>query len=96
MNSENNHWQKLSQLASRAPRDEAAMPFGFATRVVAAWKSSSAEGFFAALEGLTWRGVAVAAGVLGVCAVFGYESLSSAFSGEAAEAGDVISEWFGL
>ena len=90
-----NAWEKLSRLGGSAPPDGAEMPFGLATRVVAAWKSSPAEGFFAALEGLTWRGVAVAAGILCACAAFGYDALSSAFNGDASQAGEFLSEWFG-
>jgi hypothetical protein len=94
--SQNEAWPRLARLGAQAPQEAAEMPFGFATRVVAAWKSSPGEGWFAALEGLTWRGLAVASGILGVCAVLGYESLVSAFSGDASQAGSYLSDLLGL
>jgi len=89
-------WGKLARLAAQAPTDAADIPFGFATRAVAAWKASPLEGMFAALEGLTWRGVAVALVIFGGCAAFGYESLTSVFSGEVAQAGSYLSDLLGI
>ncbi len=96
MNRFENSWNRLARLAAQAPADAADLPFGFGTRVVAAWKSSPAEGYFAALEGLTWRGLAVAVLIFGGCAAFGYDSLVSTMSGEAAQAGSYLSDLFGL
>ena len=96
MNSKENAWARLARNAAQAPADVTAVPFGFATRVVAAWKSSPSEGFFAALEGLTWRGVAVAVAIFGGCAALGYDSVLSAMSGEADLAGSIFSDLLGL
>ena len=63
---------------------------------MAAWKASPVRRLFAALEGLTWRGVAVALLIFGGCAAFGYESLTSVFSGEAAQAGNYLIDLLGL
>jgi hypothetical protein len=92
----NQSWNKLARMAGKAPAEEAALPFGFSTRVVAAWKSASSEKFFAALEGLTWRGLAVALVIFGGCAFLGYDSFVSALSGEEVQAGTLLSDWFGL
>lgn len=96
MNLSDEAWNKLARLAGKAPAEEAALPFGFSTRVVAGWRAASSEKVFAALEGLTWRGLAVALVVFGGCAALGYDSFVSALSGEALQAGDLLSEWFGL
>jgi len=89
-------WNRLARRAAQAPPDAADLPFGFAARVVAAWRSSPGEGFFAALEGLTWRGLAVAVAIFCGCAAFGYDSVLNAMSGDAAQAGDFLSDWLGL
>ena len=89
-------WNKLTRLAAQAPADAADIPFGFATRAVAAWKSSPSEGFFAALEGLTWRGLAVALVIFGGCAAVGYDSLVTTISGDASQAGVFLSDLLGL
>lgn len=89
-------WSKLARLAAQAPDDAAEIPFGFPARTAAAWRASSFEGMFAALEGLTWRGVAVALLIFGGCAAFGYESLASVFSGEVAQAGNYLSDLLGI
>lgn len=96
MNRLEKSWNKLARLAAQAPGDAAEIPCGFATRTVAAWKASPFEGMFAALEGLTWRGVAVALVIFGGCAAFGYESLTSVFSGEVAQAGSYLSDLLGI
>jgi hypothetical protein len=96
MKSHDQSWQKLSRLASHAPQDGAAEPFGFATRVVAAWKSSPKEGFLAAFEGVTWRGLVVATGVLGVCALLSYNTLAGLFTGETQFFGNLFGGVFGL
>ena len=96
MNKFEKSWGRLAQLAAQAPADAADIPFGFATRTVAAWKAAPSEGLSAALEGLTWRGVAVALIIFGGCAAFGYESLTSVFSGEVAQAGNYLSDLFGI
>ena len=67
------------------------MPFGFATRMVAAWRSSPAEAMSAALAGLTWRGVAIATGILCACAVMSYGAIAEIFTGDAQSFGS----WFG-
>jgi len=96
MNSFEKSWGRLARLANRAPAEAADLPFGFATRTVAAWQASPSEGFFAALEGLTWRGLAVALVIFGGCAAFGYDSLVTTISGDASQAGIFLSDLLGL
>ncbi len=96
MNTIEKSWAKLVRLAAQAPMDAAEMPFGFATRTVAAMKASPSEGFFAALEGLTRRGLGVALVIFGGCAAFGYDSLASVISGEVAQAGTYLSDLLGI
>jgi hypothetical protein len=94
--SQNDAWLKLARLGAQASRNELEMPFGFATRVVAAWKSSPSEGFLAAFEGITWRGFMVATGVLGVCTLLGYNTLAGLFTGETQFFGNLFGGVFGL
>ena len=96
MNTSDRSWNRLARLAAGAPPEAAEMPYGFATRVAAAWKASPSEGIFAALEGLTWRGLAVALVIFGGCAALGYDSFVSAISGDAAQAGSYLSDLLGL
>ncbi len=53
-------WSRLAPLAAAAPAEDAALPFGFAGRVVASWKANRRETTLAAFEWLTWRSLAVA------------------------------------
>lgn len=66
------------------------MPFGFATRVVAAWNANRRETTLAAFEWLTWRGLAVALLIFAGSAAFGYETVSDVFGGEASLVGGWI------
>ena len=96
MKSIDSSWNRLARLAGGTPADDPPLPPGFGMRVAAVWKEASPEKFFAVLEGMTWRGLAVALVVFGGCAALGYDSFVSALSGEAAQAGDWLNEWLGL
>jgi hypothetical protein len=65
-------------------------PLGFATRVVAQWKTHPREATVALLEWLTMRGLAVAVVILLGSAAFSYDTLLGIFTGETALAGS----WF--
>lgn len=89
-------WIRLTRRAAAEAPEPPGLPPGFAARVVAAWKASPGEATLAALEGLTWRGLAVALVIFCGCAALGYDSLVNAVRGEAARAGVVLSEYLGL
>jgi hypothetical protein len=84
-----NAWNKVAQLAAAAPADAADAPFGFASRVVAAWQANRRETTLAAFEWLTLRGLAVALLIFAGSAAFGYETVSEVFTGETS----VVSGW---
>jgi hypothetical protein len=84
-----NAWNKVAQLAAAAPADAADAPFGFASRVVAAWQANRRETTLAAFESLTLRGLAVALLIFAGSAAFGYETVSEMFTGETS----VVSGW---
>jgi hypothetical protein len=84
-----NAWNKVAQLAAAAPADVANAPFGFASRVVAAWQANRRETTLAAFEWLTLRGLAVALLIFAGSAAFGYETVSEVFTGETS----VVSGW---
>lgn len=75
-------WSRLSRRAAQAPADTVEMPFGFATRVVAAWKADRREGTLVAFEWLTLRGLAVAMVIFAGSAAFGYDTVADVFAGE--------------
>jgi hypothetical protein len=83
-------WPTLAFLASQAPEPDAEAPFGFATRVVAQWKSHPREASVALLEWLTMRGLAVAVVILLGSAALSYDTLLGVFTGETALAGGWI------
>ena len=70
-----------------APLPAADAPLGFATRVVAQWKSHPREASVALLEWLTLRGLAVAVVILLGSAALSYDTLIGVFTGETAMAG---------
>lgn len=80
-------WQKLSQLAATAPQAPEEIPFGFATRVVAACRNQSRESALAIFEWLTLRGLAVTMIILLGCMFFSYQSVVEVVGGETALAG---------
>lgn len=82
-----NAWVRLARRAGEARPAPEALPYGFATRVLAQWKGGKAESPIAFLEWLTVRGLAVALFILLGSAAFGYESLIGVFTGETAIAG---------
>jgi hypothetical protein len=85
-------WPRLAARARTSPADQSAaeVPLGFATRIVAQWKSQPREASFALLEWLALRGMAVAMIILLGSAALGYDTLSGIFTGETALAGS----WF--
>jgi hypothetical protein len=74
-------WSRLSQLAASAPAEDASLPFGFAGRVVASWKSNRRETTLAAFEWLTLRSLAVAVVIFAGSAAFGYDTVSDVITG---------------
>jgi hypothetical protein len=82
-----NAWTKVAQLAAAAPADATGAPFGFASRVVAAWQANRRESTLAAFEWLTLRVLAVALLIFAGSAAFGYETVSEMFTGETSVAG---------
>ncbi|QIF00329.1 hypothetical protein [Roseimicrobium sp. ORNL1] len=85
-------WPRLAARASTSPavQPAAEAPLGFATRVVAQWKSHPREASFALLEWLALRGVAVAVVILLGSAALSYDTLFGIFTGETALAGGWI------
>lgn len=72
MSEPRDNWQKLVRLARRAPKPvEAAVPFGFATRVAARWAGgeSPAPSAWDVLEAFSLRSLVVA-GALMVAVLF--------------------------
>jgi hypothetical protein len=82
-------WNKLAQLAAEAPAEPVEVPFGFAGRVIASWKSDRRETTLAVFEWLTVRGLAVALVIFAGSAAFGYETVADVFAGETS----VVSSW---
>lgn len=82
-------WSKISRIAALSPQDSLEPPFGFATRVVAAWKADRREGPLAAFEWLTLRGLAVAFVIFAGSAAFGYDTVADVVVGEAS----IIGGW---
>jgi hypothetical protein len=82
-----NAWSKVARLAAAAPADATDAPFGFASRVVAAWQANRRETTLAAFEWLTLRGLAVALLIFAGSAAFGYETVSEMFTGETSVVG---------
>jgi hypothetical protein len=80
-------WRKLSRLAAPVTVGTQDAPFGFASRVVAAWKANSRESRLATFEWLTLRGLAVAMVILAGSAAMGYDTLAGVFTGEASLVG---------
>ncbi|HSI63134.1 MAG TPA: hypothetical protein VLE43_08440 [Candidatus Saccharimonadia bacterium] len=83
-------WPRLAARAAQTSQPDEEAPMGFATRVVAQWKTSPKEASFALLEWLTLRGLAVAVVILLGSAAFGYDTIVGVFTGETALAGG----WF--
>jgi hypothetical protein len=75
-------WSKLSRLAAAAPPEALDLPFSFAMRIVAAWRSDRRENTLAAFEWLTVRGLAVAVLIFAGSAAFGYDTLAGVLDGE--------------
>ncbi len=80
-------WNRLARLAAQAPADSANLPFGFSSRVVAAWKADHREASLAAFEWLTVRGLGIALLIFAGSAAFAYDSVSDVFAGGASLVG---------
>ena len=84
-------WNKLARAATSAPEKEIGEPsMGFATRVIANWKTQGAEGVWNALEFLTWRGLAIAAVILVGSVMLGYDAVSDFVSGDTSLPEDMV------
>ena len=84
-------WNKLTQAATRAPEQEIGEPpMGFATRVLANWKSRGPEGIWNTLDAFTWRGVAVAAVILARSMMLGYDAVSGFIAGDTSLPDDMV------
>jgi hypothetical protein len=84
-------WNQLAQAAARAPeREIGEPPLGFATRMIAGWKTRGAEGVWSALDFFTWRGLAVAAVILAGSVMLGYEELSGFIAGDTSLPEDMV------
>ena len=85
-------WPRLAAHVNALPaaQHDVEPPLGFATRVVAQWKSNPREASVALLEWLTLRGLAVAVIILLGSAALSYDTLVGVFTGETALAGG----WF--
>ena len=96
MNRFDHQWRKLIALARQAPDDQdAAAPYGFASRVVAQAASSPVAGPGAVFERLALRGLMVAA-AFGVGAIaFNYSGITSEPTDEYA-ATDTVGELLDL
>ncbi len=77
-----NAWSRLSRLAAPVPAENTELPFGFPSRVVAAWRANRRETTLAAFEWLTLRTLAVALLIFAGSAAFGYETLAGVITGE--------------
>lgn len=91
-NSTEHAWPRLAARVrtTATAEPEAEAPFGFATRVVAQWKTHPREASVALLEWLTMRGLAVAVVILLGSAALSYDTLLGVFTGETALAGGWI------
>jgi hypothetical protein len=85
-------WSRLARLAAHASPEAGSLPYGFASRVVAAWKADRRETNLAAFEWLTLRGLAVALVIFAGSAAFGYETITSVFAGET----PAVGEWLDM
>jgi hypothetical protein len=74
-------WSRLSRLGGPGAGENTDIPFGFASRVVAAWHANRRETTLAAFEWLTLRTLAVALIIFAGSAAFGYETLSDVITG---------------
>lgn len=86
-------WPKLAKLAAQAPHEASAgLPYGFATRVVTAWKADRRESTLAAFEWLTVRGFAIALVIFAGSAALGYDAVADAVTGD----GSLVGGWVDL
>jgi hypothetical protein len=76
-----NAWSRLSRLAGPVTAEDTNLPFGFASRVVAAWHANRRETTLAAFEWLTLRTLAVGLLIFAGSAAFGYETLANVITG---------------
>jgi hypothetical protein len=72
------------------------MPFGFSTRVVAAWSSQPQAATWEMMEWFTWRALALALIVTLGSAALSYDGLSKVLANETAQAGAFIDDLINL
>lgn len=63
-------WQRLVEEARLNPDPKPEVPYGFATRVVARWKSSAEPTLLEAMSSLSQRFFMIGVGAFALCAVF--------------------------
>lgn len=85
-------WERLVSLARRdGPRvDDFPVPYGFATRIVAAWQSERPENPWIIREAFAWRGALVAAAITLASVAMNYDLLMGIWYGETALAGSLL------
>lgn len=86
-------WNQLAQAAARAPQEGPELPHGFATRVIAHWKTQTtqaSEAVYRTIESFTWRGLAVAMVILIGSAALGYEAVAGFITGDASLTEDLF------
>jgi hypothetical protein len=91
-NPEPEPWLRLASLARRdAPEvDDFPVPYGFATRIVAAWQSERPENPWIIREAFAWRGALVAAAITLASVAINYDLLLGIWYGETALAGSLL------
>lgn len=81
MKGEEQKWNRLVQLARKAPAEaEPEMPLGFATRVVAHWQPAAAPSLWTVWEKLSGRMLAASCALMIVCGLASYNVLREGFS----------------
>ena len=89
-------WTRLARVARDAPALDNGMPFGFSTRVVAAWSSQPQAATWEMMEWFTWRALALALIVTLGSAALSYDGLSKVLANETAQAGAFIDDLINL
>jgi hypothetical protein len=91
-----NAWAKLAQRTQAEPQSDDAMPFGFSTRVVAAWNARPQEATWAMMEWFTWRALALAMIIAIGSAAISYDGLSTVLANETSQASAFIDDLINL
>ena len=80
-------WSRLAHSARSAPLQSEEPPLGFATRVIANWRSQAAESAVDNLEWFAMRGMGIALMILLGSAAYGYNTIASMTTGDTTLAG---------